>query len=166
MGAKSLFLEWIRGRVYPGVRAPCVSVFSCDLYHLRLWPLRVCRGLLELIEFSSRQNLCSSSVFFLPLCVLFPPLPCARVFVQTDLSPVHVANDSLSENGLNFHHGTFTVHFWHQTDVSYLLLSPLLVSGKTSEIASYGCWVFIFIVIKSSKCQYFKECCENKVVCS
>lgn len=109
-------------RVYPGVRAPCVSVFSCDLYHFRLRPLQVCMGLLESVGFSFRQNLCTFSVFSC-LFVLFPPLSCVWVFVQTDLSPVHVANDRLSENGLNFHHGTFTVHFWHQTDFSYLLLS-------------------------------------------
>lgn len=41
-------------------------------------------------------------------------------------------------------------------------LAPLLLSlcwcQNHFRIASSGCWVFIFIVLKSSKCQYFTEC--------
>lgn len=60
-------------RVYPAVRAPCVSVFSCDLYHFRLRPLQVRRGLLESVGFSFRQNLCTfpASLSFFPLFPVF-----------------------------------------------------------------------------------------------
>lgn len=156
-GVDNLFWGWlstvhtqqIRGD--RGPRTPCVSIFVV-----------FCRGLSAGYSRCARlhwSQLGSSEFVLIVLnfCI-FCSLLCLRPFLSPlflrrgrfrQTSTGSVANNGPSEHGLNFHHTT-TVHFCHQTDFS-------------KSVASSGCWVFIFVVIRSSQCQYFTECYEIRL---
>lgn len=120
--------------VYPGLRTPRISVFSCDLYALSAAASAQASLGAQGFTAVSWVLFLKQLVLIFTFCILFSffsflsSLSCVWGLVQTDVTfraqvSVRVANDSLSENGLNFHHRTCTVHFWHQTDFSYLLLT-------------------------------------------
>lgn len=112
--------------VYPGLRTPRISVFSCDLYALSA--AASAQASVSWVSFLKQFVLIFTFCILFSFFSLLSSLSCVWGLVQTDVTfraqvSVRVANDSLSENGLNFHHRTCTVHFWHQTDFSYLLLT-------------------------------------------
>lgn len=142
MGGKSLFWDRmyihrkpvVTTHVYPGVRTPCVSVFSCEFLQHQPPP-----SAQAFTGFSWIWFLTEFALIVFILCLLFvalfPPLSCVWGLVQgsdvafrAQLSTVSVANDSLSKNGLNLHHRT--VPSISGTSVAL----TLLVSGNTSEM--------------------------------
>lgn len=138
MGVNNLFWDESVITTHVDPDDTCGSVFSCDLCAL---PSAASAQVhVESVGFVLIfSTFCIFCFFFSSLLSCVWGSVQADVAFRAQLSTVRIANDRLSENGLNFHHRTVPSNFWHRTDFSVSVALTLLVSGKTSENASSGC---------------------------